>query len=73
MPPSHAKMRLKSTLLKLNYLMAKLYKKVVHYIMATNALENCLHSYGLLRRLVFEKKTILCGTNNIFYSLGNQK
>ena len=30
------------------------------------------HSYALLCRSVFEK-TILCETNNIFYSHGNQK
>ena len=36
MPPSHAKMRLKSAPQKLNFLMAKAIQKGIHQIVATN-------------------------------------
>ena len=56
-PPSHAKMRLKSGPQKLNFLMAK--GKQKSYTL--NCSHKCpctfLHSYALLRHLIF-KKTI---------------
>ena len=70
-PPSHTKMRLKRAPQKLNFLMAKVYKKIIHLTVSTNVLARFLivtHCYAVS----FSRKTILCETN-IFYSLGNQK
>ena len=57
MPPSHAKMRLKSAPQKVNLLMAKSIQK--SYTLNCSYKWPCMfpHSKALLRRLVFEKKT----------------
>ena len=50
----------------------KVYKNVIHWIVAANALARfriVTHCYAAS----FSRKTILCETNNIFCSLGNQK
>ena len=54
-PPSHAKMRLKSAPQKVNFLMAKSIQK--SYTLNCSHKCPCTfpHSYALLRRLVFEK------------------
>ena len=65
MTPSHAKLRLKSAPQNVTFKQEKLYEKVIHYIVAINALADfriVTHSHV---------KIILCETNNIFYSLGN--
>ena len=62
MPPSHAKMRLKSAPQKLNFLMAKAIQKGIHQIVATNALAqgNQTMKFGRLieynMRIVFLEK-----------------
>ena len=71
MPPSHAKTRLKSAPQKLNILMAKAIQKLIHWIVATNALAR-FRIVTQCYATSFLRKTILCETNNIFYSLGNQ-
>ena len=55
MPPSHAKMHLKSASQKLNFLMAKAIQKT--YTLNCSRKFPCTfpHSYALLCRLVFEK------------------
>ena len=67
-PPSHAKMRLKSPPQKLKFLMAKGIQK--NYTLNCSHKCPCIvtHSYAAS----FSKKKI-CKTNNIFYSLENQK
>ena len=55
-PPSHAKIRLKSAPQKVNFLMAKSIQE--SYTLNSSHKCPCTfpHSYTLLRRLVFEKK-----------------
>ena len=71
-PLSHAKMRLKSAPQKVNFLMAQNIPKI--YMLNCSHKCPCTfpHSYTL-QAASFLRKTILCETDNIFYSLGNQK
>ena len=71
-PPSHAKMRLKSALQKLNFSMAKAIQKC--YTLNCSLKCPCRFPHIYTRYATsFSRKIILYETNNIFYSLGNQK
>ena len=70
-PPSYAKMHLKSAPQKLNFSMAKDIQKCYKLNCSLKCPWTFPHSYALLRYLVFEKKHFIW--NNIFYSLRNQK
>ena len=62
MPPSHAKMRLKSAPQKLNVVMAKAISKSFAIDVAANALN--MHS----NTVSFLMKTTLCEINNVIFS-----
>ena len=63
-------MSLKTPPQKRNFLSAKLYEKVIHSIVATNALGSfCIVTHRCTAS--FSQKIVLHETNNIFYSLEN--
>ena len=71
-PPSHAKMCLKSALQKLSFSMAKAIQKC--YTLNCSLKCPCRFPHIYTRYATsFSRKIILYETNNIFYSLGNQK
>ena len=71
-PPSHAKIRLKSAPQKVNFLMAKSIRKS-YKLTCSHKCPCTFHIVTHCCAVSFSRKTILCETNNIFYSLGNQK
>ena len=72
MSRSHAKVLLKSAPQKLNFVMAKLYQKVLHQIVATNPFARS-HKVTHSQVALFLIKTILCETSNILFSRNYQK
>ena len=69
MPPSDSMMRLKRPPQKLKFLTAKDMRKTIRQIVATNALAR-FRIVTYCYAASFSRKTILCKTNNVFYSLG---
>ena len=64
MPYTHTKVPLKSAPQTLNFVMQKLYQKVIHYNVAANALpHSCIVRHNAALFLI---KTILYETNNNF-------